>query len=83
MVIEDSTHEQLFHTGERLRKAVEQTQVPTAAHGPLSVTISGGAAQVAPVSAGEAVDLCKAADDAPLNTAKERGRNCIVVAEDR
>jgi diguanylate cyclase (GGDEF)-like protein len=69
----------LFVTGERLREAVQATRVPTAEHGELSVTVSGGACVAEAYDRGAGTRLIKLADDA-LYHSKEAGRNRISVA---
>lgn len=69
----------LFVTGERLREAVENTRVPTAEHGELSVTVSGGACVAEAHDRDAGTRLTKLADDA-LYHSKQAGRNRISVA---
>ncbi len=80
LVVVDCSMNDLAVTGERIRATVEATEVPST-HGPLKVTISGGAAlltQVHDRDAGER--LIKLADDA-LYGAKDAGRNQLGFAQ--
>lgn len=65
-------------TAERLRLAVSQTPHTLADGTRISLTISVGVA-VYPLHGQDADSLCAAADKA-MYRAKERGRNCVVVA---
>lgn len=79
LVAHDCTTADMFITGERLRGSVEETIVPTADHGDLSVTVSGGAAVVEVHDRDAGMRITKLADEA-LYQAKEAGRNRIMIA---
>ena len=80
LVAIDCSPTDLFVTGERLRKAVEELRVPSES-GPLAVTVSAGAAVLDQLFDRDAgVRLIKLADEA-LYGAKEAGRNQVQVAQ--
>lgn len=77
LVLPDASQAQAIETGERLRRIVEQTPIHTD-HGPISITVSVGAATVKP---GEAsVELALRRADMALYRAKHCGRNRVIAA---
>ncbi|MFV3131066.1 diguanylate cyclase [Niveispirillum sp. KHB5.9] len=77
LVLPDSTLAQAVETGERLRRIVEHTPIPTE-NGPIKVTVSMGGAVVHP---GEvSIDPALARADEALYRAKHEGRNRVLAA---
>ena len=80
MVVPNTDSEGAARLAERIREAIERTQVAGVAGGPaLSVTASFGVASV-PESASDRDTLIAAADSA-LYQAKRSGKNRVVQAE--
>jgi diguanylate cyclase (GGDEF)-like protein len=69
-----------LETAERLREDVMLQAVPHAANAPLVVTISVGCATIVPIEGADVTEIIAAAD-AALYTAKNAGRNRVVVAQ--
>jgi diguanylate cyclase (GGDEF)-like protein len=77
VLLPDADLEGALIAAERLRAAVQETPVPVAT-GTLHVTVSVGIAQW---SSAEDTDALLRRADGAMYTAKDLGRNCVVVAE--
>ncbi len=81
-ILPEQSLESAAQTAERLRRGVEDLEIPHEARTPAGlVTISAGVAMLPPNSSKSADELLKEADEA-LYKAKEAGRNNIMVHED-
>ncbi len=74
IILYDTTLGQAYEIGERLRTAIERHRLDTERYGPLSITVSVGAAELMPAMTAE--QLRKSADEM-LYAAKDEGRNRV------